>query len=163
MKDFPSSIETYDGTRAMVFGASGFIGRWVARDLCARGARVALVVRDKRMAEAIFAMHAIRGDDCELDMQYFAAVGKLLKSVQPAIVFNLAGYGMDRAEVDDRTAYRINAHLLEVVIETLRRWQKDRTRNDQGSELSMWGGLSIMAPSAAACPRIFCLFQPYWL
>ncbi|MGH7695872.1 MAG: NAD-dependent epimerase/dehydratase family protein, partial [Gemmatimonadaceae bacterium] len=36
----------YAGRRAVVLGASGFIGRWVARALTDRGAHVVAVGRD---------------------------------------------------------------------------------------------------------------------
>ena len=116
----PSKLhDPYYGTRALVLGASGFIGRCVARALCARGAKVSLIVRNKAVAEQTSFTYGIHGDVFELDLQNFKAVRKLLQKVNPSITFNLAGYGMDRSERDDRTAYQINAHLVEVVFETM--------------------------------------------
>ena len=111
--------DPYDGTPAIVFGASGFIGRWVARALCARGAKVYLVVRNARLANKIFAAYGIDGDVCELDLENLEQVKRLLQSVNPSIVFNLAGYGMDRSERDSRIAYRINTQLVEVMAATV--------------------------------------------
>src|SRR5688572_11323684 len=53
MKEPAIVDDPYCGTHVLVFGASGFIGRWVARGLCARGAKLSLVVRNKRIAEQI--------------------------------------------------------------------------------------------------------------
>jgi uncharacterized protein YbjT (DUF2867 family) len=49
----------YRGVRALVLGASGFIGRWVARTLCAQGASVCLVVRDKVVAKKVFSNYCV--------------------------------------------------------------------------------------------------------
>lgn len=113
------SHDPYYGTHAIVFGASGFIGRWVARDLCARGARVSLVVRNKRVAEQIFTVHGVHGDVFEVNLENLGAVAKLLRKIRPSITFNLAGYGMDRSEHDPGPAYQINAHLVEVLLQTI--------------------------------------------
>lgn len=115
--------DPYYGTQVLVFGASGFIGRWVARALCAQGAKVSLVVRNKRIAEQIFFTYGIDGNVFELDLENLETVIKLLQKVKPSITFNLAGYGMDRSERDNRAAYQINAHLVEVVLETMAKGQ----------------------------------------
>jgi nucleoside-diphosphate-sugar epimerase len=120
--------DAYDGTPAIVFGSSGFIGRWVARALRKRGAKVYLVVRHAKLAESIFAAYGIDGDVCELNLESLEQVTKLLQKVRPWIVFNLAGYGMDRSERDSSIAYRINAQLVEVIAATMAqernpRWQ----------------------------------------
>lgn len=119
MKESSNLDDPYNGTQTLVLGASGSIGRWVARILCARGTKVALVVRNKGVAEQIFSTYGIRGDIYEMDLQNLAAVAKLLQTVKPSITFNLAGYGMDRSERDDRVAYQINARLPEAILETI--------------------------------------------
>jgi len=45
---------SYAGVRTVVLGASGFIGRWVARTLCKSGAHVFLFVLDRAIAEPVF-------------------------------------------------------------------------------------------------------------
>ena len=50
---------TYRGSRAVVLGAAGFVGRWVARALCAEGANLTLVVRHRAPAATIFAAYGI--------------------------------------------------------------------------------------------------------
>ena len=111
--------DPYHGAQAMILGASGFIGRWVARALCARGAKVNLVVRNGKTAERIFSTYGVHGDCSELDLRNLDAVKKLLQTVSPSIVFNLSGYGMDRSERDSGIAYRINFELVDVLSERM--------------------------------------------
>ena len=58
----------YRGITAMVLGASGFIGRWVARALSECGANVCLVVRDEVAARRIFKTYDIDGEVFRLDL-----------------------------------------------------------------------------------------------
>jgi len=105
-----------------VLGASGFIGRWVARSLCERGARLSLVVRDRTKSERVFSHYSIHGEIVELDLQAANAAGRLFESIKeigPSIIFNLAGYGVDRSERDEEAAYRINADLIRSLCEAL--------------------------------------------
>jgi nucleoside-diphosphate-sugar epimerase len=107
----------YRTARVLVLGASGFIGRWVARSLCARGAKVGLVVRHRTSAEQIFHKFGVRGDIYELDLRASLAVRNLFEEFKPAITFNLAGYGVDPSERDEETAYQINAQLVQAMCE----------------------------------------------
>ncbi len=109
----------YRGTLAMVLGASGFIGRWVARALVDGGARVCAVVRDRELAERVLGRFGFESEIEVLDLGHFADVSRLIARVRPEIIFNLAGYGVDPAEVDSEAACRINAGLLEVLCEAL--------------------------------------------
>src|SRR5262245_55922549 len=111
--------ELYAGAQAVVLGASGFIGRWVARALAQRGARVTLVVRDRARAAKVFATHGIVGDTVAADLTDGTALYDLLRSLRPSITFNLVGYGVDPAERDEAAAQRINAELAAAVCEGL--------------------------------------------
>ncbi len=86
---------SYRGVRALVLGASGFIGRWVARALEEAGASVARPTR------------------ADVDLARPGAAEALVEDVRPAITFNLAGYGVDPSERDAALAQRINADLVE--------------------------------------------------
>jgi UDP-glucose 4-epimerase len=112
-------LAQYHGIKAIVLGASGFIGRWVARALSECGADVFLVVRDQLAAGKIFSTYGIDGEVCRLDLRDGEAVGKLFARVRPAIIFNLAGYGVDRLERDEETAYCINTQLVQTICEML--------------------------------------------
>ena len=96
----------YRGRKVLVLGASGFIGRWVARYLAPCGAQLVLAVRDRRAARVGEA--AIVGVDLAQD----GAVSELIGSVRPVITFNLVGYGVDPGERDEELARRINAELV---------------------------------------------------
>jgi nucleoside-diphosphate-sugar epimerase len=94
-------------------GASGFIGRWVARTLAERGAHVIHAVRDRRAFERIFLAWDLAGDVVQVELTEAGNARRLLHSLRPAITFNLAGYGVDRTERDEATAYQLNARLVE--------------------------------------------------
>lgn len=111
--------DPYYGTQVLVLGATGCIGSWVARSLCARGSKLSLVVRDKEASERVFSFYNIRGDVFVVDVENLEAVAKLLHRIKPSITFNLAGYGMDPPERDPRPAYQINVDLLDVLLETI--------------------------------------------
>jgi nucleoside-diphosphate-sugar epimerase len=112
-------VSRYVGVRVLVLGASGFIGRWVARELCSSGAQLYLGVRDAASAASIFTRYGIEGDICEIDLTDGDEVRMLFREIQPAITFNLAGYGVDRSERDPERAYQINAHLVEQICEAV--------------------------------------------
>jgi dTDP-glucose 4,6-dehydratase len=103
----------YLKTKAVVLGASGFVGRWVARALCRCGAQLTLVVRDRPSAQRIFDAYGVEGEIVEQDLATAAeSFQELFQDIRPSITFNLAGYGVDRCERDESTAYRINSDLV---------------------------------------------------
>lgn len=109
--DSHGSLSGYDGVRAVVLGAGGFIGRWVAQALAGQGAQVYLVVLRRSGAEEVLAGYCPTGEIIATDLRHAAAVQRLLWDLRPAIVFNLVGYGVDPAERDESLAYAINADL----------------------------------------------------
>jgi nucleoside-diphosphate-sugar epimerase len=107
----------YRGITAVVLGASGFIGQWVARALTGAGARVVLVARS-----ASSLPRAVRADAdsiVEADLSREAAVRSVLASARTDIVFNLAGYGVDRSERDEPLAHTLNTALPRWIVATL--------------------------------------------
>ncbi len=125
MAEQGSSALSYRGATAAVFGASGFIGRWVARALAARGARVVLVVRSASSVEDLFSDSPQR-TVMQADLLRENAAREVIARSRPAVVFNLAGYGVDRGERDEHAAYVINAELPERIVEALAE-QRDST------------------------------------
>jgi nucleoside-diphosphate-sugar epimerase len=96
-----------------VLGASGFIGRWVARILCGQGADVSLVVRRENNAKRIFKKYEIEGQIYEADLRDEAQLWAVIEAAKPTITFNLAGYGVARSErSDEKTAYALNVDLV---------------------------------------------------
>ena len=115
----PSIGEEYRDLPVLVLGASGFIGHWVARQLCDRGALAHLIVRDRATASKVFAGSGIAGTVIEADLTAAASVASVVAAVRPAIVFNLAGYGVDRSERDDVALRAINTDLVIALAEAV--------------------------------------------
>ena len=159
MTEPPNRDNPYRGIRVIVLGASGFIGRWVARTLCRRGARVCLAVRDRAAAEKMFSQYNIQGDIVELDLLDRESTRALFQHLKPTITFNLAGYGVDPAEreQDETTAYQTNADLVRTLCESIaeyrnRAWEgQDIVHVGSGFEYGAIGGHvtedSIPAPT----------------
>ena len=75
----PAAIgNDYRGADAVVLGASGFIGRWVARALASRGAIVHPVVRHRAAAEKILDAYGVTGRPVTADLSDPAAVHAML-------------------------------------------------------------------------------------
>lgn len=110
------ALDSYRGVRAAVFGASGFIGQWVARTLSENGARVILVAR---RTSALTALDTANATVIEADLSSQEAVRDAIAACRPAIVFNLAGYGVDRSERDEKLARTINSDLPRWIVEAL--------------------------------------------
>ena len=102
---------SYVGVKTLVLGASGFIGRWVARALSEAGAHVVCAVRDLDAMGALAARYGITGDIVAADLTDSAALDALFAAQRPSIAFNLAGYGIDRSERDDALARQINSEV----------------------------------------------------
>src|SRR5579864_1425349 len=98
----------YQRCRTLVLGASGFIGPHVARALHARGAEVLLVVRDRERAASVCSRFDLDGQIFQADLGEPYTIERLIRDLQPDMVFNLAGYGVDSAERDPTFAFEIN-------------------------------------------------------
>jgi nucleoside-diphosphate-sugar epimerase len=115
-----SAIETaYRGVPALVLGASGFIGSWTARALHGRGATVIVSARNAQRAREAFAPFGWSPRIEVADLAEPGAVTRLITSTRPAIVFNLAGYGVDRSERDPALMTQLNSSLTLELCEAL--------------------------------------------
>ena len=103
----------------LVLGAGGFIGRWVARALSSAGADLCLGVRDATRAERIFSRYGVTGKVMAADLTNPESIRSLLLDARPAVLFNLAGYGVDPSERDEKAAYQMNADLIRTICRTL--------------------------------------------
>jgi nucleoside-diphosphate-sugar epimerase len=101
----------------LVLGATGFIGRWVARALSAVPLELVLAGRDRAAATAIFERYGVRGRIEIADLADADQVRGLLERTRPAVTFNLAGYGVDPGEQDREALYRLNSQLPGIVAE----------------------------------------------
>ncbi len=113
--DWATAQRPYHGVPVLVLGASGFIGRWVARRLAAAGAHVTCAARDVDAMRQVAAAYAISGEIAAVDLAQDASVTALFEAARPVVTFNLAGYGIDRSERDEGMAHRINAELVGLV------------------------------------------------
>lgn len=103
--------EWLGGRRVLVTGASGFVGRWVARLAAEAGAHVVLAARDAGAVERLRPAWGLAGPVEPVDLAAPGSGGPLVERVAPALVVNCCGYGVDRSERDEALATRLNAHL----------------------------------------------------
>ena len=121
-------MSSYRDVRVLVLGASGFIGRWIARRLYLEGAELYIGVRNPRNLpdKAFFS-----GKTLEIDLLDTGALPDLVREAAPDIVFNLAGYGINPDERDSARAAGINADCLPHLVKAMKqlpamRWQGQR-------------------------------------
>ena len=113
------SVPNYAGQRVLVTGATGFVGRRVARALAAQGAALVITGRD---ASALRQVAADLRSPCEVQAVDLATPGefdRLYRAVQPQVTFNLAGYGVDRSETDSTMMEALNTRLPAEMCEVL--------------------------------------------
>ncbi len=106
-----STEKGYRDVRVVVTGAAGFVGRWVCRLLWAAGADLRPVDRDPAALEAVRRDYGIGGEPVIAHLEDDASIRELLERHRPAVVFNLAGYGVRPGERDERLLARVNADL----------------------------------------------------
>ncbi len=106
--------------RVLVLGATGFIGRWVARAASETGARIWMSARDSAAARAMASAYGIAGTVAEADALHDADLAALFRDVRPEVTFNLIGYGVDRRENESALADAINVDVVRRVIALVR-------------------------------------------
>ena len=144
----------YRGVRVLVLGAAGFIGRWVAAKLGSAGADLVLAVRDPVGAARIFSTYGISGQVEVADLSEKGAVVDLVDRVGPAVIFNLAGYGVDFSERNSEQARLINAELPATLAENLPKgtgWQ-GRSLVHAGSGIEYGAATGTLVESTAPQP-----------
>lgn len=95
----------------MVLGAAGFIGRWVVRALHRQNAIIHAVVRNPARVDDLRGIGAATVAVADLATE--GSIGSVLDHAQPAVVFNLAGYGVDPGERDHQMMEAVNSRLVE--------------------------------------------------
>lgn len=112
-------LSVFKDASVLVTGATGFIGRWVARLLSGSCGVLHLAYRDPDQAEAVFERFEVVGEGHCIDLGNPDAVRRLVETTKPFLIFNLAGYGIDRGERDREQAYCINDALVGHLAEAL--------------------------------------------
>lgn len=112
-------LSPYSGVRVLVAGASGFIGRWVARLLSQAGADLWLLSRDPGALGSICHAYSIRGKGIFTSLDEPQAFRRAYQVLRPAVTFNLVGYGVDPNERDSALAQALNAQLVGEMAETI--------------------------------------------
>ncbi len=102
----PFTTDAYNRKRILLLGAAGFIGRAVARALRQANAELLLVDRSP-LPNSVFDGHP-KPSQFLVDLLPAGSVSSLIRELQPDIVFNLAGYGVDRRQRDPDLATRMN-------------------------------------------------------
>lgn len=102
--------DAYRGVRVLLLGASGFIGGWMMRSLARGGAEVHAVARNASGAERARCLGAAAVRLADLTRS--GAVADTVREAAPAVIFNLAGYGVDHGERDRTLMARVNAEVV---------------------------------------------------
>lgn len=102
--------DSYRGVRVLLLGASGFIGGWMMRSLARGGAHVHAVARNASGAERARGLGA--ATVCIADLTRPGAVAAAVGAAAPAVIFNMAGYGVDHGERDSSLMSRLNAEMV---------------------------------------------------
>ncbi len=129
----------YRGVPALVLGGAGFIGAWTVRALLAREAAVTVTARDAARAMAVLGAVGREVRVIITDLGRPGAASQLIDAARPVVVFNLAGYGVDRSERSPDLMAGLNARLVGELCERL------AAEPDSG-----WGGLRLVHAGSAA-------------
>jgi len=110
---------TYRGLRVLVLGASGFIGRWVARALTVLDADLHIALRDPNGSRPILSRYGVHATEHISQLASAAEIGHLLATIRPALTINLLGYGVHPHQQDEISARWANERLVEALCQQL--------------------------------------------
>ncbi len=124
-----SGAPFFQGKRVLVTGHTGFKGSWLVLWLHLLGADVAGISLPPHTIPSLFSLAGIE-DLCEshiCDIRDGAALGNLIKNIQPEIVFHLAAQPLVRTSYSDPVeTYGTNVMGTAHVLEALRGLEKMR-------------------------------------
>jgi UDP-glucose 4-epimerase len=107
-----AAVDGYRSVRVLVTGATGFIGRWVARALTAAGADLSAITHQSVPSSQFCARYGIKARWVVADLSRADIFRQVYADIGPEIVFNLAGYGVAPDERDPQLAHAMNAELV---------------------------------------------------
>ncbi len=106
-----SAAFPWTGRTVAVLGATGFLGRWLARGAEARGGEVHWIVRDVERARALGVRTGFHPRIHGVDAGVEGELETLLDALAPDLVLNAVGYGVDPRERDETLATALNRDL----------------------------------------------------
>jgi nucleoside-diphosphate-sugar epimerase len=112
--------DRYAGVRTLVLGGAGFIGRWVTHALASAGAVTHVVTRDAARARRVLAAFPGAAEIIAADLSQPGTVADLVRTVEPAVVFNLAAHGVDPSERSAEVMARLNTAVVAELCDALR-------------------------------------------
>lgn len=143
-------------TRALVLGANGFVGHWVARALRAQGAHLMCAVRTIEGAERL-ARHQLGAVVVRRDLGDLDALASWIPALRPSVIFNLAGYGVDRGERDEALGDLMNHRLVEALGHVVAAMPRDEWNGARlvhvGSALEYGTTGGVLHESSACAPN----------
>lgn len=147
---------TWVGRRVLILGASGFLGRRVARLAGLHGCEVHAAVRDPDRAADLLTRVESGARVHAVDLGLERDVADLLARVRPDVVFDLAGYGVGREEDDAEIAEQVNARLPERIVRAFPVGRGSSWNGAQivhaGSALEVGASSGILTEAAACLP-----------
>jgi len=112
-------MNDYANRPVLVTGAAGFIRRWVCRELTRAQADPRMIVRRADQLDTLADDESIHGQIQIADLATRGGFGEAYRTGSPAVVFNLAGYGVDPDERDDELMWRLNVGLVEEILDAI--------------------------------------------
>jgi len=151
-----STLAPYKHRKVLVLGATGFIGSWVVRHLERAGARIHIAARVADRGSARPVIHSARVVPHAVDLTAPDAVARLFAEVQPAITFNLAAYGVRRAQRSREQSFMINDAVVGRVAQAMadcpaRGWRGQRLVH-VGSGLEYSDGTAVITETSQTQP-----------
>ena len=110
LQEFPQELRLTT-KRALVTGASGFVGAVLARRLLAGGHDVHLLVRpdsDSESESATWRLQGLEAPRHEVDLADDVRLTTVVRSVRPEWIFHLATHGAYSSQTDSRRMVRTN-------------------------------------------------------
>jgi dTDP-glucose 4,6-dehydratase len=121
----------------LLLGGSGFIGGWMTRSLAGGGAHIYAVARSASGAERARCLGAATVRVADLTKP--GAVATAVREAAPAVIFNMAGYGVDHSERDSSLMSILNTDLVVDLCAAATRVP----------DASGWGGLRLVHAGSA--------------